>query len=207
MREQDDRSLEPETGLDLLIRSSLETYGDPGPDSHLVQRVLARVASEGEGERARRAKRAHLLIGWGIALPVAACLIIAILFVVSKSLHNSANGTIQARVTPPGSTHVGLGGSIKNSPLVTSRHSKVAVPLRYLSHTEAMVTVQHLPKLDVFPVPQPLTHEEQAFAAYVARVPEAERKSLIDTEKQVDAPLSIAALEIQPIAPPDTGGN
>jgi hypothetical protein len=64
-----------------------------------------------------------------------------------------------------------------------------------------------LPKLNVFPTPQPLTPSEKALVTYIAHAPEAERNALVDAQKQMDAPLSIAAIDIQPLEPPEEGGN
>jgi hypothetical protein len=64
-----------------------------------------------------------------------------------------------------------------------------------------------LPKREVFPTPQPLSPEERAFANFVARSTETERQSFIEAQKRDDAPLSIAAIEIQPLDPPSPGGN
>jgi hypothetical protein len=64
-----------------------------------------------------------------------------------------------------------------------------------------------LPKREVFPTPQPLSPEEQAFVEFAARAPETERQLFIEAQKRDDAPLSIAAIEIQPLDPPDHGGN
>jgi hypothetical protein len=67
--------------------------------------------------------------------------------------------------------------------------------------------VKTLPKLDVFPSPQPLSPEEKALVSFAARAPEPVRQALIDAQTQADAPLNIAAIEIQPLDPPDQGGN
>ena len=64
-----------------------------------------------------------------------------------------------------------------------------------------------LPKLDVFPTPQPLTAEERALVAFAANAPKPELKAVVDAQPQADAPLSIAAIEIQPLDSPDQGGN
>ncbi|MFZ0303964.1 MAG: hypothetical protein WAL75_14840 [Terracidiphilus sp.] len=187
--------------FDLLLRSSLETYADPGPDSGLAKRVMARIAAEGERERSRRKTR------WAIALPLAACFIIAVVLLNSKSMHRSAHRIDQARVALPQSTGAGPSGPIENSPSIASRRSAVSRPLRHSSRTAAEARAERLPKLDVFPTTHPLTPEEKALVTYVAHAPEAERKSLIEEQKRLDAPLSIEALEIKPLAPPEPQGN
>jgi len=64
-----------------------------------------------------------------------------------------------------------------------------------------------LPKLDVFPTPQPLTPEEQAVAISAFQIPAAEFQAVVVGQQQEDAPVSIAAINIQPLEPPDNGGN
>lgn len=209
MLEHDDRSLEPDAEqagaeFDLLLRSSLETYADPGSDSGLAGRVLDRIAAEGECERTRRTDRIRC---WAIALPIAACLIIAIALLNSRPLHRSTERTNQARVTQPRSSNAGSSGPIANTPAVAWQREDVSRPLKHSSRASARTSAERLPKLDVFPTPQPLTREEQALVAYVARVPEAERKSLVEDQKRMDAPLTIEALEIKPLAPPEPQGN
>ncbi|MGP8251458.1 MAG: hypothetical protein ACLQHF_05440 [Terracidiphilus sp.] len=206
MPEHDHRDLQPgaeqpSADFDLLLRSSLETYGDPGPDSGLAERVLARIAAEGARQQARQTIR------WAIALPVGACLIVVIVLAGLRGLHNAPVGANQARVTLPRSADTGRDEPIKNSPSLTARRSDFSRPERHSSRPAAAATVARLPKLDVFPTPQPLTPAEKELIAYVAHVPEAERQSLVEDEQRIDTPLTIAALEIQPIAPPEPQGN
>ncbi|MGA7340491.1 MAG: hypothetical protein WBE72_15335 [Terracidiphilus sp.] len=201
MPEHENRGLEPGAEFDLLLRSSLQTYADPGPESDLAQRVLARVAAEGERGHTQR------MIRWAVALPLAACLIAVIALLASKPLHRPADRANQARVTPPGSTDAGRRTLIANSPSVMAWRNDVARSPRHPSRAAAAPSVQRLPKLDVFPAPQPLTPPEQALIAYVAHAPQAERQSLIETEQKINAPLSIEALEIKPLEPPEPGGN
>jgi hypothetical protein len=205
MHEHGNRGLETGAELDLLVRSSLETYAEP--ESGLAERVLARVAAEGEHERTRRSNRARRMSRWGIALPVAACLMVAIALAGLKYLHNSPDQINQARVTVPKSTDASAGGSNAISSSNTARRDDISRPLRHSSHVAAAARVQRLPKLDVFPTPQPLSPAEQALVAYVAHASEAERQSLVDAQKRLDAPLAIAALEIKPLEPPEPQGN
>jgi len=201
MHEHDGDHMEPGAEFDRLLRSSLETYADPGPDSGLAERVLARIAAEGRGGRARR------MNPWAIALPVAACLIIVIALLASKFAHHSADEANQVRVTLPKSTGGGARESIANSPSVPARREVISRPRRHSSYAAVSVTAKRLPKLDVFPATQPLTAAETKFVAYVAHASEAERQSLVETQQQLAAPLMIAALEIQPLEPPEPQGN
>ena len=191
----------PQAGFDLLIRSSLDTYADPGPDSQLAQRVLARIAAESVRVRTRRTIR------WAIALPVAACLIVALVLLASKPPHKPADNSGRARVTLPKSTETGRIGPTENAHAVTARRNDVPPVVRRSSHAAVAVTTARLPKLDVFPTPQPLTPAEREFVAYIAHASLAERRSLVETRQQMDAPLRIEALEIKPLEPPQPGRN
>ncbi|MGA2251861.1 hypothetical protein [Terracidiphilus sp.] len=64
-----------------------------------------------------------------------------------------------------------------------------------------------MPKLDVFPTPQPLSPEERTFVRYVANMSESDRKALAATQDQPITPLAIAAIQIQPLAPLDKSEN
>jgi len=210
MFERDENGLEfnAEQGgaeFDRLLRSSLESYADPGPDSGLAERVLARIAAEGGGGQTRSLRL------WAVALPVAACLIVAIVLLASKPLHRSADRSGEARVTLPKSSNAGRsadkGAPVENSPSVTARENATTRAPRHSTHAAATSTQVRLPKLDVFPAPQPLTPAETEFVAFIAHAPLAERKSLVEAQTQLDAPLTIAALEIKPLEPPEPVGN
>lgn len=207
MPEHDNRNLDSGAEFDLLLRSSLETYADPGSDSGLAERVLARVAAEGESGRTSRTIQTRRMIRWAIALPVAACLIVAIILLASKPLHNSADSTNQARVAPPESTNAGSNGSTASLPAVPARHGVVSHLQRHFSHAAFTMSATRLPKLDVFPTPKPLTPAEKALVAYVGRAPQAERESLVEDEQRMNAPLTIEALEIKPLEPTEPQGN
>jgi len=203
MPEHENRNLEPGAEFDRLLRSSLETYADPGSESGLAQRILARIAAEGAREQRRR------LLGWAIALPVAACLIVLIVLLGANPKRNSASLTYGAGVGTalPKSSNAGGQGSIARPPSIAARGKDVSRQPRHSSRTAAPETAQRLPKLDVFPTPQPLTTEEKELVAYVAHASQAERKSLLEDQKRIDAPLTIEALEIKPLEPPEPQGN
>jgi hypothetical protein len=62
-----------------------------------------------------------------------------------------------------------------------------------------------LPKLDVFPAPQPLTPQEQALVVFVAQAPETGRKAFAEAQQKIGTPISIAAIHIPPLESPDKG--
>lgn len=201
MPEHKDLALKPDAEFDLLLRSALNTYADPGSDLDLAQQILARVAAESAGRQTRR------WLPWAIAVPVAAGLLILIMLSGSKPMHRVADGTSQARVLQSPSTNVSGGRPSSISLLASDQHTKASRPRQNSRDNVAAAGTTHLPKLDVFPTPRPLTPEEQAFADYVARSPETERQSLIEAQKRVEAPLAIAAIQIPQLEPPGQGAN
>lgn len=187
--------------LDRLIDSALATYADPSPGLALVQRALARVAAEGGHART------HRWLPWAIALPVATGLLILIMLSGSKPVHRAPDRTNHAQISQPphiattGTGQLFLAHSAATQHVNTSRQQTPARRAAFVAKTAP------LPKLNVFPTPQPLTPEEQALAEFAARASTSERQSLLTAQEQADAPLQIAAIQIQPIPPPTQGEN
>jgi hypothetical protein len=103
----------------------------------------------------------------------------------------------------------------KTPPIQTVSHRRATAPAsKSQASTDAVASVAApLPKLDVFPTPQPLTPEEQALAAIVAQAPPTELAALIQSQ-QADAPLAIPMLQTLSIdssdqdeTAPDPGGK
>jgi hypothetical protein len=190
MRENDE--------LDLLIDSVLSTYGDPGPDSGLDQRVLARISSARASERVAPASRRRWL-PWVVGLPVAAGLLLFFFLAGPKTASpptSVAKGMAQTQQVPIVTAPSEAASAHRSEPVSSNGH--VPFNLRSRSGKQASRTVA-LPKLDVFPTPQPLTAEEQALVAFAVSAPESERRSFIEAQKQAEAPLRIAAIEIPPL--------
>ncbi len=186
--------------LDALIRSSIASYGEPAPNSKLAPRILMRIAAEPEPTPA------HRWLPWAIALPIAASLITIFMFFDTRPVHAPAGLANQARVAAP-QVNSPAASLAKDAPYQTRREK-----LNELSRSNvrpqkaaAVAKAQPLPKLDVFPTPQPLTPEEQALVQFAWRAPAAERKALLEEQEQPDAPLTIAAIKIQPIELPELG--
>jgi hypothetical protein len=183
--------------LDEMLHSALNTYGDPGPDSDLAGRVLARVAAANMQRPSRR------WLPWAIALPVAAGVLILVTLFTSRPSSRPADHIDQAHVLQPQPAHASR--SIASAISTPNRRTRVA---RAKAH-DALVaaTPLRLQKRDVFPTPQPLTPAEQALADYATHASPADRQALIETQQKIEEPLSIAAIQIQPLAPPDQSGN
>jgi hypothetical protein len=207
MRERDE--------LDRLLDSALSTYGDPeagsganpdGADSNLERRILARIAGARLGSaRISPAPRLRWL-PWALGLTAAACLIF--LWVATVKMHKLPSGAAererQASQTPDRAFQA-------PTPLRRSASNpKVAGPEAKVHSTTVASAAKAapLPKLDVFPTPEPLTPEEQALAAIVVHTPTSELEALMAAQEQEDTPqIRIAAIEVKPFEPPPAGAN
>jgi hypothetical protein len=182
--------------LDRIVESSLASYGDPGPDSGLAERILARISVE-EAPHPSTAIWLRIRPLWAVALPLAACL-----FIVFFGLRTSTPPSVNPAPRLP-------------QPASTTAESEHAAPPHTISasrrpHSQRSVTATKqasLPKLDVFPMPQPLSPEEQALYAFATQVPEKQRQAILEAQKNDDAPLNVASIRIQPLEIPDTSKN
>jgi hypothetical protein len=178
-----------ENNLDRLIDAALATYADPGPASGLEARLMARI----DAEREHQHRGFRWLWACG-ALAAAACTVLLIAPWRSASPH--AAPRITARSERPEA----------DAPSGTSV-SQPGKPATAQLHKAGLHTTAHNapPKLGVFPIPTPLTGEEQALVHFATRNSEAQVKSLMAVEQPVDAPIDIAAISIPPIKPPSEG--
>ena len=193
--------------LDLLINSALSTYAGGGPDPDFEQRILARVAAEAAPKPPRR------WLHWALAFSATACLIFLVVLFGLKSVHRPSGHAEQNRTA----RQPQLAGAGTQPPTAADTHAfqrtRPAWPRPYSRLNAAGTANDRLPKLDVFPTPQPLTPEEQALVVFVAQAPEPERQSLIEAQAKADAPIDIAdiqaieSIKIQPLETPEEGAN
>ena len=155
------RAMHEKDHLDRMLESALSSYGDPGADHRvelgLAERILARVSSEQSSNRSAPRWRSRFLL-WA-ALPAAACLLLTFLLLKSAGpgdTHQSA-GLPQSASTSTGSKAPGVAN------VTTPAPKTVPKTARTLHRTFAEVADSAArPKHDVFPLPQPLSPEEQA---------------------------------------------
>jgi hypothetical protein len=207
--------------LDLLLDAGLATYADPGLDSGLEERVLSALAAARmtTQERSRSAwwpKR----LAWAVAVPLAASLLLWIS--IAKISHAPSSHIQQAYKPETAKTpnaiapRIEAGGPAHPSEakarvhpatsmrLIGSTQDKMkSCPLR----TSEAAKCAPLPKLDVFPKPTPPSMEEQALVIVANTGPASRREALIESQQHADAPLSIVALNIPPLAAPGEGKN
>jgi hypothetical protein len=195
-----------DNNLDQILDAALSTYADPGPNSGLDDRVLAHIAAARPTAKAepvpfKHSTRAVPLLRpgkdamnrrrwlpWAIALPVAACLLL--IFFMPKDAPLHSNQTNQASPPAP------LAAMCAEAPETGTMHRKP-----HLQPVARAAQPAPLPKLDVFPTPRPLTTEEQALIVFISRASDSERKALIESQEQLQAPISIAAIRIPPLEP------
>jgi hypothetical protein len=183
--------------LDLLLDSALSTYGDPGQDTGLEERIVSRIRAE-----AAPPPRSRWLL-WAVPLAIAACLLLLVLSAPkpprmqaglagqSRSLRQSPTITAHTDAYPAGTTEI-------------SRSPKAAAPGAPPQPVILSAGPAPLPKLDVFPTPRPVNPAEQALAA---QTPAPELQALAGAPEQPDTPLSFASIHIPPLEPPDEGEN
>ncbi len=175
--------------LDRLLDVALTSYADPGPNSGLERRVLARIS-------ARFPRRRRQLI-W--AMSAVAFVSILLLFVSNGLRHigpHQGPETGSFIAPPPPSAS----GKFNISPRVVVRSGMH--PRRVARR--ALPKQSTIPKLDVFPSPAPLSKQEEALVGLLAETPAPQRQHLA-VWLQPAKPIHIAAISIPSINPPEEG--
>jgi hypothetical protein len=186
--------------LDRLIDSALARYGEPR--SGLEQRMLARV----DDEVARRHGFFRKWQAW--ALVGAAAAAILLLVFVQRPAHREASISSATLTSPNREQAEGRSPStvpeVHNQVRHLANTSKTTHPgARKSKPTESTPAAK--PRLDVFPAPQPLSAEERALVEIATEPSDVGRENLIASQRALDAPLQISAIEIPPITSPDAG--
>ena len=177
--------------LDRMIDAALASYADPGSESGLETRVLARI----EGERRRRTLRGWFLWAGGLALAAS-----LLLLFFSKVQVRRAPATIGDAPHPLTATE-SPAPKISVNPLPTPRPRRASAPIQ--QHKRE--TLPQPPKLPVFPSPAPLSAEEEALVHLATRTTSDERKAILAAQQDTVRPLHIASISISPIDPPAEG--
>lgn len=191
--------------LDLLIDAALATYSEP--PAGVEDRVLQALANEREASATmpHPAPPRRRWLPWAIALPLAASVLLALLIQLHEPRHPS-----QARIpSSPLPSHDPSRTTViaaAKTPRPSSHRASQGLP-RDTSRPAPNSRVAALPKLDVFPTPQPLTPQEQALVSSTSRAPKTQLLALVAAQQHPDAPVTIAAIQIPPIEPIDLGNN
>jgi hypothetical protein len=142
---------------------------------------------------------------WAVTIPVAACLISFFVLYQWRPVHTPTGSNDQAHV--PAQLRNDIAGAESPQP-PRENGKKNSIRREGRPQRDSFEDkVQPLPKLGVFPTPQPLTPAEQALVTFASRATIAERKAFVEAQQQPDAPLNIAAIRIQPIELPKLGMN
>jgi hypothetical protein len=193
MREKDD--------LDLLIDSALSTYADPGPESGLENRVLVTLVAVRTATPQVRGGWRRRWLPWAVAIPIAAGLLF--LWLLPKrdkplpaSMPQEAREATPTAIAP----HAESSSEVRRE-VPHRRAVRVTQPASPVQTAQAAP----LPKLDVFPTPQPLTAEERALVVVVTQIPLPAREALVEAQSLDDSPVHIAEIQIPPLESPDQG--
>ncbi len=169
--------------LDRLIDAAVATYADPEPAFGLEARLMARI--DAERERGRRRWR---WLWTGGALTAAVCTVL--LIALWRTSYPPTAPPTTARIERPDA-------------VVPARKSvsPPGKPASVLRRNASLPTAARSasPKLEVFPMPAPLTDEERALAELAAQNSGVQIQDLIPGEQPADAPIDIAAISIPPI--------
>jgi hypothetical protein len=191
--------------LDLLLDSALATYAHPGPESGLEDRVLnaLKAARVPEVRTASVDRKGHRRwFAWAFALPVAVCIVLLWLS-ITKSIHAPSSQTQQARQTNQGPAIPRTAAPVVSAQTPRRHSVRAARSERPRSNAE-VAAAEPLPKLDVFPTPQPMSSEERALGVVATQTPLPLRKALVEAQ-QDDSPIHIAAIHIPQLESPDQG--
>lgn len=192
---------ETQDEFDSLLDLSLCSYADPGPESGIEQRVLERLAAE----RARASRRRRLV--WAVVLPVAACLALAVVLGGTGLIHLPSGHKQRARRSKEpavAESHTMQQQATRSAP---ARPAEAAAHKQQARRTVPATKSTPLPKQEVFPMPRPLSPEEQALVNFAAHATKSERESLLKTKEGLNAPIHFAEVHIEPLELPGEGSN
>jgi hypothetical protein len=197
---------------DALIDRALRSYAEPGEVPE-AQVVLARVLSRARESESQR----RVLWVWGAA--VAAGLAVMVLVGMVWVTRSPQRPEIAWKPKVPGvtlsaTTQSPYPGMKANNgeenmprrlkPEIFGQHNGTAeaVPLQNgrTAERESWAEAEnHLPRMEVFPMPRPLSAEEQALVAFTRDVPAKVQQQVIEAQKHVGDPIVIAELKIAPL--------
>jgi hypothetical protein len=160
--------------LDKILDDALSSYSREEPRPGLDDRIFDRI-------RAAREQRGFTWLRWALAVPAFACvLFLAVMFLSTRdSVPKSWKPApiISSTASPPPFAPAAI------QPTATRRRLK---PVR-------------LPKPEQFPTPTPLTAQERALLAFVARSPKQAEELLTDAKSGTTEPIQIKEIQIEPL--------
>lgn len=188
--------------IDAALRKYLEApqYSDP-------RIALARVKALAEQERERRSRWM-----WVWAASLAAALMIAVGAMVwlgsgrtnaTRQAHQVAKSAPQELKAHPSQ---GQNGAAEVVPFQNAGSGSSSLRRRQQRRSLTrddknleFAAERTLPKQEVFPTPAPLSTDEQKLAAFLHQAPPALKEQVIAAQKQIDDPIEVAAIQIEPL--------
>ncbi|HEY1808251.1 MAG TPA: hypothetical protein VGG42_06795 [Acidobacteriaceae bacterium] len=187
---QDDERMTGRDELDSRIDAALRSYTEPQKTTE-PRVALARLMEQARAEQRERGIRWWM---WGVtgAAACAVAAMVAIWILWTPRLPHIARGPKAPDVValPIPASHAAL----VSSPEVrrTTHHGRSPAPI------ERAATRSSLPKLDVFPTPQPLSPQEQALVAFAKHGPRDVQRAVLQDQQHWDDPIIVADLQKQP---------
>lgn len=178
--------------LDNLIDGALPGYSSAEPMEGLAERVLRRVQAAGAAWRRPWLRRC------GFAIPA-----LAVLFVAGVVLRTSWKPVPHTASTAQ--SHEARTMEAFKPPFPAPAQREFPPPAvrvsrpkpRNMTGQEHRVPSRGLPKLQYFPAPEPMTNEERALVAWVARNPAEARDVFADLQKRTEEPVTIQPIEMR----------
>jgi len=183
---------------DRWLDEELARYSNVEPRPGLEHRVLAHVR---DSVRAEAAPRRKFWLRWAIVAPALAVL----LFIVDSNLprRSRPEHLLGGPRKPPS-----LAWEQQHQPLSPAPQRKSAAMPRKLPLLTRENTRRPLPRLAVFPSPEPLTPQEKLLLAALHDAPEVVAKLGVPPGPlQPPAPIEIQPLKITPLNEPDVPGG
>jgi hypothetical protein len=174
---------------DELITAALRSYAEPPevPDARTITaRALAQAAEPGP--------RKVSVWAWGV--PAMACGLTLVIAGAVWVIRGPRTPEIAWTPRTPGVTQgIGAGeGAVEFHPAEIRPDRAPAVRIARATPGE-----ERLPKLDVFPTPQPLSPEERAILAFEDQAPLGMKKNVLEEHEHLGDPITIAEMKIQPL--------
>jgi hypothetical protein len=174
---------------DEQITAALRSYAEP-PEAPDPRIALAHMRERIGSTRPRGSWM------WIWSIPVTAC-ILAMVLTGYLWLRPAASAPQIARMPAAPAVAPALASSPLRDPIRSA--------VRSTRRRGPRAAPQRLPKLDVFPTPQPLSAEEQALLAFANHSSPAIRKQVIEGQEHVGDPIAIADLKVRPLDAADGG--
>ncbi|HTZ90465.1 MAG TPA: hypothetical protein VMA71_08990 [Alloacidobacterium sp.] len=171
--------LQNDPEFEAKLAQAVASYADPADAGH-AQVLTARVLSAiGRKQRPQR---------WGLRFVLGTATLACVLLIVFLTQRQPRPVNQSARAPLPASVL-----ALPSAP-ASAASSKVHIQRFHLAAVRDRT--KHLPKLDQFPAPAPMTEQEKLLIQFVAHAPPSTQQLIAKTQKESDESLRIAKLTI-----------